>query len=118
MDEGMHPPSVKKRPRISMNYRGITLISIAAKISNALRSKRIEPEIENILGKNQNGFRRNRSTTKQILTIRRILEGVREKNLQTTILFVEFTKTFDSMHRGKMEQILLAYGLLKKPSQP
>ena len=39
----------------------------------------IEPKIDNNLRKNQNGFRRNRSTTTQILTIRRILEGVRAK---------------------------------------
>ena len=49
-----------------------------------------------------------RSTTSQILTIRRILEGVRAKNLQVTLLFVDFTKAFDSIHRGKMEQTLLA----------
>ena len=55
-----------------------------------------------------------RSTTSQILTIRRILEGVRAKNLQATLLFVDFTKAFDSIHRGKMEQILLAYGLPKE----
>ena len=30
------------------------------------------------------------------------------------ILFVDFTKAFDSIHRGKMEQILLAYGLPKE----
>ena len=70
--------------------------------------------MENILRKNQNGFRRNRSTTSQILTIRRILEGVQAKNLQATLLFVDFTKAFDSIHRGKMEQILLAYGLPKE----
>ena len=40
-----------------------------------------------------------------------------QKTLQATILFVDFTKAFDSIHRGKMEQILLAYGLPKKPSQ-
>ena len=51
--------------------------------------------------------------TSQILTIRRILEGVRGKNLQVTLLFIDFTKAFDSIHRGKMEQILLAYGLPK-----
>ena len=70
--------------------------------------------IDNILRKNQNGFRRNRSTTSQILTIRRILEGVRAKNLQATLIFVDFTKAFDSIHRGKMEQILLAYGIPKE----
>ena len=96
---------------LAKNYRGITLISIAAKIYNALLRNRIEPKIDNILRKNQNGFRRNRSTTSQILTIRRILEGVRAKNLQATLIFVDFTKAFDSIHRGKMEQILLAYSI-------
>ena len=99
---------------LAKNYRGITLISIAAKIYNAQLRNCIEPKIDNILRKSQNGFRRNRSTTSQILTIRRILEGVRAKNLQATILFVDFTKAFDSIHRWKMEQILLAYGLPKE----
>ena len=52
--------------------------------------------------------------TSQILTIHRILEGERSKNLQTTILFVDFTKALDFIHRGKMEQSLLAYGLPKE----
>ena len=52
--------------------------------------------------------------TSQILTIRRILEGIWTKNLQATLLFVDFTKAFDSIHRGKMEQILLAYSLHKE----
>ena len=47
-------------------------------IYNALLYNRIEPKIEKIFRKNQNGFRRNWSTTSQIWTIRWILEGVRE----------------------------------------
>ena len=62
---------------LAKNYRGITLTFIAAKIYYALLRNRIEPKIDNIIRKNQNGFRRNTSTTSQILTIRRILEGVR-----------------------------------------
>ena len=64
---------------LAKNYRGITLTSIAAKIYNALLQNCIEPKIDNILRKNQNSFRRNRSNTSQILTIRRILEGIRAK---------------------------------------
>ena len=45
---------------------------------NSLLRNCIEPKIEEILRKNQNGFRRTRSTS-QILNIRRILEGVRAK---------------------------------------
>ena len=37
-----------------------------------------------------------------------------QKNLEATLLFVDFSKAFDSIHRGKMEQILLAYGLSQK----
>ena len=36
------------------------------------------------------------------------------KNLEATISFVDFSKTFDSIHRRKMEQILLANGQLKE----
>ena len=49
---------------------------------------RIRPKIDPILRKNQNGFRTNRSTTGKILTIRRILEGVKSKNLPLTLLFI------------------------------
>ena len=74
----------------------------------------VNPKLTTSFGKKQNDFRKNRSTTSQILTIHRILEGVRTKNLQVTLLFVDFTKAIDSILRGKMEQILQAYGLLKE----
>ena len=35
-----------------------------------------------------------------------IIEGVCAKNLKATLLFVDFSKEFDSIHWGKMEQIL------------
>ena len=108
------PFSKKGDLGIAKNYRSITLTSIAAKIYNALRPNPIEPKIEKIFTKNQNGFRRNRSMTSQILTIRRILEGVRAKKIEVTILFVDLSKAFDSVHRGKIEQILLSYSLPKE----
>ena len=92
---------------IAKNYRSITLTSVAAKIYNSLLLTYIEPEIERILRKNQNFFCRNRSTTSQILTICQILESVRAKNLEATRLFVDFSKAFDSIHRRKLDQILL-----------
>ena len=42
------------------------------------------------------------------------LKAYGQKNLLATLLFFDFTKAFDSIHRGKMEQILLAYGLPKE----
>ena len=98
---------------LAKNYRGMTLTSITTNIYYALQRNRIEPKIEKILRKKQNDFRRNRSSTSKILTMRRILEGVRAKNLEATMIFVDFAKAFDSIHKGKMEQILLAYGIPK-----
>ena len=50
----------------------------------------------------------------QILMIHWILADVCAKNLEATLLFVDFSRAFDSIHRGEMEQILLAYGLPKE----
>ena len=49
----------------------------------------------------------------QILIVK-FLKVYVQKKLQATILFVDFTKAFNSIHRGKMEQILLAYDLPKE----
>ena len=80
MDEGMDPHFPKKGDlRLAKNYQGITLISIAAKIYNVLLRNRIEPQIDNILRTNQNGFQK-------ILIIRRILECVRAKALPRPLI--------------------------------
>ena len=71
----------------------------------------IRPEIDPILRKNQNGFRKKRSTTGQILTIRRIIEGVKDKNRPLTLLFIEFFKAFDTINREMMKIVLSKYGL-------
>ena len=92
----------------------MTLISIEAKIYNALLWNRIEPKTGNILRKNQNGFRRSRSTTRKYWLSVESLKVYVPKKLLVSILFVDFTKAFDSIHRGKMEQILLTYGIPKE----
>ena len=96
------------------NYRGITLTSIASKIYNSMLLNRLRPNIDPILRRNQNGFRQKRSTSGQILTVRRIIEGIKEKHLPALILFIDFSKAFDSIHRVKMKEILLAYGIPKE----
>ena len=96
---------------LTLNYRGITLTAQAGKIYNLLLLYRIRPKMEPILRKNQNGFRLGRSTIGQILTVRRILEGVKSKSLSACLLFVDFSKAFDTIHRGKLCEVLLAYGI-------
>ena len=91
--------------------RDITLI---AKVYNTLLLNCTQCEVKKILWENQNGSRRNQSTTLQILTVHWILKGSCLKNHKATLLFVNFPEAFDSLHRGKMKQIPPAYGLPKK----
>ena len=73
----------------------------------------IKPSIEEVLRDNQNGFRLGRSTTSHILALKRIIEGAKDRNLKSTMVFIDFKKAFDSEHRGLFTKILKAYGLLE-----
>ena len=42
-----------------------------------------------------------------------MIDGARANNLEPTLLLVEFSYTFDYIHRGKIKLILLAYDLSK-----
>ena len=93
------------------NYRGISLTSVVAKMVNKMILNRIQPRIDPLLRKNQNGFRPGRSTIAHILAIRRLIEGDQRNNRTAVITFVDFKKAFDSVNRGKMMNILEAYGV-------
>ena len=58
---------------------------------------------------NQNGFRTGRSTLPQILTLPSLIEGIKEKQLPAILTLADFSKAFDSSHRGKLMEILKAY---------
>ena len=55
------------------------------KIYNTLLRERIQPTLDMIPRPNQDGFRNNRSTVGQILPVRRIIEGVKEKNVEASL---------------------------------
>ena len=78
---------------------------------NRMLLNRIRTVIDPLLRPNQNLFRQNRTTVRQILAIRRIIEGVKSKNLTAIIIFIDFKKAFDSIHRGKMAKVLQSYGI-------
>ena len=108
---GILPLPKKGNLRMTANYRGITLSAVAAKFYNRMLLNRFHPHLEPLLTKNQNGFRQRRSTVAQILTLRRLIEALKAKNLKAVIIFVDFRKAFDTIHRNKLMEILSAYGV-------
>ena len=102
------------------NYsRAITLMALGAKICSRMLLDRLRPHIDPKLKNNQNDCRKGRSTVAQILTLRRLVEGIKSTpppppppRPQAIITFVDFRKAFNSIHRGKLIEFLWAYGVL------
>ena len=85
------------------------LRAIIAKVYIVLLFHRIWPKDEKILRTAFEG-----TINSQILTIHRIIEGLRIKNLEETQFFVDFSKAFDFIYRGKIAVILQVYNLAKE----
>ena len=70
------------------------------------------PKSKKFLEKNQNGFRRNRSTTSQSFdnTSNHRKNTI---NLRTILVFENFFRTFNSIQRGKMEKYNFPKKLLR-----
>ena len=75
---------------------------------------RISKHLALILKKNHNGFRKGRSTLPQTLALRRITEEIQIAYKKTSIVFVDFSKAFESINRNVMLHILHIYGLPDK----
>ncbi|XP_073986277.1 uncharacterized protein [Rhodnius prolixus] len=93
-------PIHKKGNRLKCsNYRGISLLSVVYKILATLITERVSIVAERVLGEYQCGFRKGRSTTDHIFTMRTVLESFYENNLDLHQLYVDFRMAYDSVSR-------------------
>ena len=95
-------------------WRGITLLSIPSKVLTRIILERMKDAIDNELRDEQAGFRKERSCTDQIATLRVIVEQTLEWQTPLYICFVDFEKAFDSVDRQSIWRILKHYGVPEK----
>ena len=84
------------------------------KTLNRMVLNRIRPVLDALLRTTQNGFREKRTTVGQIIALRRIIEGVKNKNHPAVMTFIDFRRCSTPSHRGRMLDILRAYGIPEK----
>ena len=107
---------IPKRGDLSQctNWRGITLMSVPAKILSRVLVRRISAGVDTIMREEQAGFRRGRGTTEHIHTLRNIIEQANEWNSNLYACFIDYEKAFDCIHRESLWDILRSYGIPEK----
>ena len=95
-------PIPKKASKAMKHFRGISLMSISAKVYDRILLNRFYESIDKLLLPYQAGFRKNRNCLEQILILRRVLEAFYQRQLPLIATFINFQKAFDSIDRKTM----------------
>ena len=104
-----------KGPRNDCNsYRGISLLSVVGKVLGRILVNRISDYVTNILPEAQCGFRKERSTTDMIFSLRQIQEKCVEQRKELITIFIDLTKAYDSVNREALWLVLQKFGFPAK----
>ncbi|CAI6362616.1 unnamed protein product [Macrosiphum euphorbiae] len=75
---------------------------------------RLIPYAEECLCEYQSGFRKGRSTIEQLSLIAHIIEKKYEYRQGMWLMFVDFRKAYDSIHRNSLYNLMEEFGFQKK----
>ena len=95
---------------INKGYSIHSLLSIAGKVLEKIVLNRLKTISEQLLPESQCGFCAGRSTADMIFTLIQLQEKAREQQRSLYIVFVDFSKAFDTVNRWTLWKILKAYG--------
>ena len=110
-----HSHHLQKKETECGNFRGISLLSAAGKIFAQILLNRLSSHITpDVVPETQCGFRSNRSTVDMIFCLLQLQEKCIEQDRPLYIVFVDFTKAFDTVGRTGLWQLLRKYGCPEK----
>ena len=87
------------------------LLSIPSKVFCRIILDRLNDALDKQLRCNQAGFRKDRSCTDHIATLRIIIEQSKEWQTPLYLNFIDFEKAFDSVDRNVIWQLMHHYGI-------
>ena len=93
------------------NWRGIMLLSVPSKVMTRIILERLKDAVDTKLRPEQAGFRKEKSCTDQIASLRIIIEQSLEWNSSLYLNFIDFQKAFDSVDRNTIWKLLQHYGI-------
>ena len=98
------PKSPSNDPRIPLNYRGISLLSVISKLYTSALNMRLTgfAEDNKLIVNEQNGFRSDRSCLDHIFSLHNTLRIRNKLNAETFCAFIDFKKAFDLVNRDAL----------------
>ena len=93
----------------STNYRGISLLSLPAKVYAKCLGRKCREIVEAKLEDGQCSFRLGRSTTKQIFTLKQIFKKSWKHSKNLEACFVDLEKAYDRVLWDKLWKVLREY---------
>ena len=95
------------------NYRPVSLTSVICKLleSNIREVMMEHLSSHKLLSDSQFGFRKNRSTILQLLTVMEDWTEALDNNLQVDTVYMDFRKAFDSVPHKRLIKKLEGYGI-------
>ena len=96
------------------NYRGISLLSVGAKVYEGILEARLRNAIDSKLQQEQSGFRMGHSTQDHIFTLNQLIEKALAKGRTLYLAFIDTEKAFDKIRRDSIWKSLESKGVDKK----
>ena len=105
------PVHKKGKRDAAENYRPVSLLSVVSKVMERCVYDHIYEHVSSLLSPLQHGFVKGKSCSTQLLDVYHRIGESLDKSCQTDIIFLDFSKAFDSVSHSLLLHKLQSYGI-------